>query len=86
MWTVRERLRRLAVASARSEQLAEDDRTARDDAIEQAFLEGMSVRLIAADTGLSKSRVQAIGLERAAIRQAELARAAGVAGPPVGPV
>lgn len=84
MWTVRVRLRRLAVAAARSEELAAADREARDDAIEQASIEGLSVRLIAGDTGLSKSRIQAIVLDRAAQRQAGLLRAAQLDGPPVG--
>lgn len=85
MWTVRERMRRLAVAAARSEQLAADDRDARDKSIMEAIDEGISVRVIAADTGLSKSRIQAIGVERTAARQAELERQAQLGGPPVGP-
>jgi hypothetical protein len=85
MWTVRVRLRRLAVAATRSEELAADDREARDESIMKALDEGLSVRVIASDTGLSKSRIQAIGVERTAARQAELERQAGLGGPPVGP-
>jgi transposase len=86
MWTVRARLRALGSAARRSDDLAADDRDARDAAIEQASLEGLSVREIAEDVGLSKSTVQQIILKRTADRQAQLAHAARVDGPPQGPV
>jgi transposase len=85
MWTVRARLQALGSAARRSDDLAADDRDARDAAIEQASLEGLSVREIAEDVGMSKSTVQQIILKRTAARQAQLADAAGLGGPPVGP-
>lgn len=66
---VRERLRRLAAAARASQELADVDRSARDDEIEQADLAGLSYREIAGETGLSAQRVQAIVLVRTAERQ-----------------
>lgn len=72
MWTVRERLQRLAAAARRSAEIAYGDRESRDAAIEQASIEGLSVRQIAYDTGLGKSAIQQIVLKRTAARQARL--------------
>jgi len=83
MWTVRARLQALGSAARRSEETAADDRDARDAEIEQASIQGLSVREIAEDVGLSKSAVQQIILVRTAARQDRLARAAQVGGPPV---
>ncbi len=79
MQTLRERLRRLGTAVRISEELAEDDREARDAAIEEADLAGLGVRQIAKDTGLSPGRAQAIITARTAARQARQARAVGLA-------
>lgn len=76
MWTVRERLQRLAAAARASDDLARGDRESRDAAIEQASIEGLSVRQIAYDTGLGHSAVQQIIVKRTAARQARLEAAA----------
>lgn len=68
--TLKTRLRRLGEAAALAEQHAQDARDARDAAIEAAELERVSVRDIAAWTGLSRPRVQAIIVARTAARQA----------------
>lgn len=79
MWTVtRERLQRLGTAARSAAELAEDARETRDAAIEQASTEGLSVREISHDTGLSKSAVQQIVLVRTAARQKRLREAAQV--------
>lgn len=80
------RVRRLAAAARRSEDLATADREARDQAIEAADLAGHSVREIAREAGLSVGRVQGVIVERTAIRQADLVRAARLHGPPQGPL
>ena len=79
MQTVRERLRRLGEAARRSDEIAADDRAARDNAIEEADIAGLGVRQIAADTGMSPARVNTIITERTAARQLAQARAAGLA-------
>jgi len=66
----RERLRRLGSAARASAELAGADREARDGAIEEADLAGLSVREISQDVGVSPTRVQAVILARAATRQA----------------
>ena len=85
VWTLRERLARTARAARASAMIADGDREARDAVIEQASMEGMSVRDIARDAGLPASTVQQIVLRRTAARQDELARRARLGGPPVGP-
>lgn len=76
--TVRERLRRLGAAVRTTEEIAEDARAARDDAIEEADQAGLGIRQIAADVDLSPARVQAIVTERTAERQARQRRALGL--------
>lgn len=76
MWTVRERLQRLGAAARRSDDVAKDDRETRDDAIEQASIEGLSVRQISHDVGLSPAAVHQIVISRTAARQQRLADAA----------
>lgn len=78
MQTLRERLRRLGTAVRISEEIAEDDREARDAVIEEADLAGLGVRQIAKDAGLSPGRAQAIITARTAARQARQARAVGL--------
>lgn len=74
-----ERLRRLGDAARASETLAEADRLARNNAIEDAEREGWTNREIGRWVGMSPSRVHAILLDRAAARQAAAAKAAGLA-------
>lgn len=76
---IRERVRRLALAAQRSHDVWTADREARDQAIEDADLDGLSIREIADLTGLTNQRVHQVVLERTAARQHRLARAAGVA-------
>lgn len=78
MQTLRERLRRLGEAVRISEELAADDREARDQVIEEADLAGLGVRQIAKDTGMSPARVNTIITERTAARQARQRQAAGL--------
>ena len=73
-----DRVRRLAAAARRSQQLADDDREARDAAIEEAEGEGLSVRQISDASGLSVGGVQGVILKRTAARQARLRRSAGL--------
>lgn len=86
MQTVIERARRLATTARRSDDLAAGDRINRDAAIEECELAGYSVREIAAATGLSIARVQGIIVERHAVRQDQLVRAAGLGGVSQGPL
>lgn len=67
--TARERLTALGTAARRSQQLADDDRAARDAEIERADLGGMSVREIAECVGLSHGHVHKVVLARTAARQ-----------------
>lgn len=76
--SLRVRLRRLADASTAADQVAEDARESRDAAIEAAELAGLTVREIAALTGLSRARAGAIVIARAATRQEEARRALGL--------
>jgi transposase len=73
-----ERLRRLGAAAKASDDLAANDREARDAEIEQADADGLSTREISKAVGMSASRIHAIVLKRTAARQARLARAAGL--------
>jgi len=73
------RVRALAAAANRSQQLADDDREARDAAIEEAEGQGMSVREIANASGLSVGGVQGVILKRTAARQKRLREGAGLA-------
>lgn len=84
MQTLRERLRRLGAAARLSEEVAADDREARDAVIEEADLAGLGVRQIAKDVDLSPGRAQAIITARTAVRQARQARAVGLAPGPTG--
>lgn len=72
--TVRERLRRLGAKAKASEEIARDDREARDQVIEEAEAQGLSVRQIAGDVGCSRPRVHQILTDRAAARQAKATR------------
>ena len=74
-----ERLRRLGDAARESQAIAEEDRQARDAAIEAASLDNMSSRDIARHVGLRPSSVHHIIVTRTAARQARLLRATGVA-------
>jgi ABC-type phosphate/phosphonate transport system ATPase subunit len=65
-----DRLAALAEAARLSAQLAEDDREARDAAIEEADRLGMGIREIARYTRLSPGHVQRIITARTAARQA----------------
>jgi hypothetical protein len=68
---IRTRLRRLGTKAATSEQLAADDREARDAAIEEAeHVHGLTIRQIAEEVGLSRQRVHRVVLDREAVRQA----------------
>ena len=67
-----ERLAKLAEASRISAQVASDDREARDREIEEADLEGMSIREISRVTRLSPSHVAYVLNRRTAQRQADL--------------
>lgn len=69
MDALRIRLARLAEAARVSARTAADDRKARDDAIEDADLGGMSMREIARHTGLSPGHVQRVVLARTQARQ-----------------
>lgn len=69
---IRTRLTRLGDATRAAEQMLEDARNNRDAEIEQANLQGLSVREIATATGMSTARVQRVIIERAAARQARL--------------
>lgn len=71
-----ERLRRLGEAARASEKLAEEDREARNRAIEEAEAEGWSNRDIARWVGMSPSTVHGIIVARVAARQAAALRAA----------
>jgi hypothetical protein len=73
-----DRVRRLAAAANRSQQLADDDREARDAAIEEAEGEGLSVRQISDASGLSVGGVQGVIVKRTAARQARLRKGAGL--------
>lgn len=73
-----ERLRRLGAAARASQAVADDDREARDAAIEAADLAGLSVREIAQLADVSPSRVQTIIVVRTAARQAAHAHAVGL--------
>ncbi len=73
-----ERLRRLGDAARASDQLAEEDREARNRAIEEADLEGWSNREIGRWVGMSPSAVHGIIVARTAARQAAAARAVGL--------
>ena len=76
---IRERVRRLALAAQRSHAVWEVDREARDAAIEDADLDGFSLREIADLTGLTSQRVHQVVLERTAARQHRLAKKVGLA-------
>jgi hypothetical protein len=78
MRTALERVERLAAAARASQDLADADREARDQAIEEADLEGASRREISRAAQLSSTQVQAVVLRRTAERQDRLARAAGL--------
>lgn len=78
MRTHDEQLRRLGAAARQSAKLAEEDREARDAAVEEAERDGMSVREIARRVDLSVSTVHGILVVRAAARQERLRRAAGL--------
>lgn len=70
-----DRLRRLAAAALASRQIAEDDREARDAAIEEADRDGMELREIARCTNLHPSHIHHVITTRTAARQAALRRA-----------
>lgn len=74
---MREKLGRLGRAAAAAEDWAADAREARDQAIEQADLDGWSVREIADASGLSRPRVHQVVIARTAARQARATRPAG---------
>ena len=78
MQTLREKLRRLGEAARISEEVAADDREARDTAIEEADLAGLGIRQIATDTGMSPGRVARIVVNRTAARQAAQRHAVGL--------
>lgn len=76
--TTEERLRRLGAAAAAAQAAADDAREARDAAIEQADMDGLSPRRIAALVGLSRSGVRQVIADRTAARQERIRRAAGL--------
>ncbi len=73
------RVRRLSAAARHSQELAEDDREARDAAIEEAEGQGLSVREIANACGLSVGGVQGVIVKRTAARQRRLLSQSGLA-------
>lgn len=73
-----ERLRRLGEAARASERLAEEDREARNRAIEEADQEGWTNREIGRWVGMSPSTVHGIVVARTAARQAAAMKAAGL--------
>ncbi len=78
MRTHDEKLRRLGNAARQSAKLAEEDRHARDTAIEEAEQDGMRVREISRRVGLSVATVHGVLVVRAAARQEQIRRAAGL--------
>ena len=66
---VAERLRRLSLGARESAQVAQEDRQARDLAIEEADSEGWGLREIARACQLSVSQVQRIVVTTTARRQ-----------------
>lgn len=64
------RLGSLAEAARHSRQLADDDRQTRDDAIEDADVDGVSVRAIARAAEMHPGQVSKICAQRTAERQA----------------
>lgn len=73
-----ERLRRLGTAERASRAVHDDDRAARDAAIEDAARDNMSTREIGRYVGLDPSTVQHVIVRRTAERQAQLLRDTGV--------
>lgn len=67
-----ERLRRTGAAERASRAVHEDDRQARDAAIEAAHLDGMSTREIGRAVGLDASTVHNVVVRRTAERQARI--------------
>lgn len=76
--TVEARLIKLANAAKAAGDVAEDAKEARDAAIEEADLDGMSTKRIAKLVGLSRSGTALIIEKRTAARQAALRRGAGI--------
>lgn len=69
MGALEERLVKLSAAVRASKKVWEDDREARDAAIEEADELGLALRDIARITGMSVGHVQRIVVERTARRQ-----------------
>lgn len=77
---LRERLRRTGAAAKAAEDHATDAREARDAAIEDADLAGMTAQEIARHVDLARSRVTVIVGEQTAARQAAAKHATGLDG------
>lgn len=83
-WNVHEeRLTRLAERVRMSKKVASDDREARDDAIEEADLDGVPLLRIVRRTKMSRSHVDKVILSRTAARQTAALKAIQLAPGPV---
>jgi len=83
MEPIRVRLQRLGDAARAAEDTATDAREARDAAIEEADLAGMSVLEIGRHVGLARSRITVLVAAQTARRQAAAREAAGLTGGPL---